>query len=246
MLLVVHTMLAATGNGNWIDVLLDIVGLVTLGAGMGAAEGVDSLESTAAEATNEARAAGMKELLPQFADKFAEIRGMVDADGRLTESGQILLRLTRESMLSLLGPEAPDPEELGLFKTSLNKIASNWNTWGSLSKIQSTFLNGGDPEIAENMTRLTEQAGQWSQVTKITDALASASSTVKWANVAFYSGNVSVLADWTAGQAGGEKYDDFKDGLSTHALSNLEANILVDTGNPLFDGFRMASSFIGN
>jgi hypothetical protein len=31
MLLVVHTMLAATGNGNWLDVGLDILGLVTLG-----------------------------------------------------------------------------------------------------------------------------------------------------------------------------------------------------------------------
>jgi hypothetical protein len=83
-------------------------------------------------------------------------------------------------------------------------------------------------------------------VSKVTDSLASASSTVRWANVAFYSGNVSVLADWTAGQIGGEKYDDFKDGLSSYTLSNLEANILADTGNPLFDGFRMASSFVGN
>jgi hypothetical protein len=247
MLLVIHTMLAATGNGNWIDVGLDIVGLVTLGMGLGAADEVEGLESTAAEATSEARAAGLKELLPQFEDQFNEIRGMTDADGRLTESGQILMRLTRESMLSLLGPKAGEEgEELGLFKESLSQIKANWNTWGSLDSIKATFLNGGDPGIAEAMDNIRGMSQWWSGVSKVTDSLATASSTVRWANVAFYSGNVSVLADWTAGQIGGEKYDDFKDGLSSYTLSNLEANILADTGNPLFDGFRMASSFVGN
>ena len=44
MLLAVHTMLAATGNGSWLDVAIDIIGIATLGYGLEVADSLEGAE----------------------------------------------------------------------------------------------------------------------------------------------------------------------------------------------------------
>jgi hypothetical protein len=46
----IHTVLAATGNGSWVDVGLDVAALATLGYGAALDAGAESLEETAKEA----------------------------------------------------------------------------------------------------------------------------------------------------------------------------------------------------
>jgi hypothetical protein len=68
----IHTLLAATGNGSWIDVGLDIFALVTLGYGGIADVGAETLEETAEEAGSVATQEGL----------FSVAKGLFDdADG---------------------------------------------------------------------------------------------------------------------------------------------------------------------
>ncbi len=50
----IHTILAATGNGSWVDVGLDVIALATLGYGSVLDAGADAAEKTASDAAVEA------------------------------------------------------------------------------------------------------------------------------------------------------------------------------------------------
>ena len=248
MLLVIHTMLAATGNGNWLDVGMDILGLVTLGMGLGAAEGVEALENTATEAATDAWESGAKSMLQEMKPELDFFRGYTDEDGALTKIGQLGVKNTLGRIAEVLGekPEAVE-ESAGFWEKTATQFKANWNTWGSLSKISATFMHGGDPGIAEGVENLSGLAKAWPQVSTVTDALKAGSTTVRWANVAFYSGNAGVLADFGAGRIWRDSYDQWKDENFGYTLSTTQATALADMpGDVLFQGFRVASSFMGN
>lgn len=247
LLLLVHTMLAATGNGSWVDVGLDILGLLTLGMGLGAASEVEALESSASEAAGEAWESGAKSLLDEFKPALQFFRSQTDEDGALTRIGQLGVKNTMAKILEVLGskPEAAG-ESASFWEKTATQFKENWNTWGSLDKIAATFTHGGDPGIANEMKNITGLAKDWPLLSKVTGALETGSTTVRWANVAFYSGNVAVGGDAVGTFFVGDPYEHLKDAVPDPALSTTAANALVDTGNPLFGGFQLASSFMGN
>lgn len=250
LLLIVHTMLAATGNGSWLDVALDVVGLVTLGFGLGAANEVEGLESGARSAASEAWESDAKSMLEEgdYKDALDLFRSQTDEDGSLTRIGQIGVKLTMQAMKEAL-PEMPEEasEASSFWGKTASQFSSNWSTWGSGSKIVDAFTSGGDPGIATAKSSIDTLAQNYSTVTKVTDAAASASSTIRWANVAFYGGNVGVLGDYGLHLRLGDGYDKWKEAHSSYTLSTTEANVLADIPGDLpFEGFKLASSFIGN
>jgi Putative T7SS secretion signal domain len=248
MMLVVHTMLAATGNGNWLDVGLDILGLVTLGMGLGATEGVEALGDSATEAATEAWESGAKDLLEEYKPALNLFRSFTDEDGALTKIGQLGVKNTLAKIAELVGekPEAAEDPVSFLQKTAA-QFKENWNTWGSLDKIAATFTHGGDPEIAKQMVKLTQLAKEFPTAEKVTDALAAGTKSVEWANVAFASGNVGAIGDFALSNAPGLDYEGWKDDNFSYTLSTAQANALADVpGDVMFQGFRVASSFMGS
>lgn len=246
MLLVIHTMLAATGNGSWLDVGLDVLGLVTLGMGASAADEVEALQGSAREAATEAWQSGAKGLLGEFKPALQLFRGLADENGALTDMGRIGVKLTMERVAGIIGekPEAAE-ESLGFWEKTAAQFKSNWNTWGSLDKIMATFTHGGDPGIAQSMDEISGLAKQWPDSSVVTNALESGTRTVRWANVAFASGNVGLFTDQALHFAYGDSYDQWKEDTFRYTLSTTQANVLADS-NPLFQGFRLASSFMGS
>ena len=71
----IHTVLAATGNGSWIDVGLDIFALATLGYGGALDAGAESLEETAEEAGVESveESQGFLGVAEQLSERASEL-----------------------------------------------------------------------------------------------------------------------------------------------------------------------------
>lgn len=248
MMLAVHTMLAATGNGSWLDVGLDVLGLATLGMGLGAASEVEAVESSAREAATEAWESGAKSLLEEFKPALRLFRGLTDEKGALTNMGQIGVKLTMQKIADLM-LEKPDAAEeaMGFWEKAVGQFKSNWNTWGSLDSGIAALTHGGDPDIADSMDGLKALAKEYPQVTKVTEALAGSSRTVRWANAAFVGGNIGVLGDFGLHLRYGDEYDKWKVDNFSYKLSTAEANVLADMpGDVMFQGFRLASSFMGS
>jgi hypothetical protein len=234
---------------------IDVLGLVTLGMGLGAVDEVESLESTASEAAGEAWGTGARSLLEEFRPVLNFFRGLTDEDGALTDMGRTGVKLTMERIADIIGKQ---PEEAGESVSFLQKTAEQFRTAGRLWKaaltnvpgtgaeILAVFTHGGDPTIARAVDEISGLAKSWPALSKVTEALGTASSSVRWANAAFYSGNVAVLGDAAGTFLAGDPYERLKDSVSTYALSGTTANVLADTGNPVFEGFRVASSFMGN
>jgi hypothetical protein len=78
----IHTLLAATGNGSWIDVGLDIFALVTLGWGGALDAGAEAVEETVEEAGTEAIQEGQ--------GLVGAAKGLIDQASGLEEDAEAL------------------------------------------------------------------------------------------------------------------------------------------------------------
>jgi len=150
VLLAIHTMLATTGNGSWLDVVIDVIGLVTLGWGLEAASSLEGAEGTArtlAEAERTSMLKGALESGP-YSDAMNLFRSQVDEDGNLTRIGQLGVRNTYKAILEET-PKLPEEETAltGWAKTTAQFKAglSSSKSWDSFV---STFSHGADPGIA--------------------------------------------------------------------------------------------------
>ena len=79
----IHTILAATGNGSWVDVGLDVIALATLGYGSALDAGAETAEKTASDAAVEA--------VQEDSGLTSAVKGLVDQvsafKGEAAESG---------------------------------------------------------------------------------------------------------------------------------------------------------------
>jgi hypothetical protein len=225
LLLVVHTMLAATGNGSWLDVAIDVIGILTLGWGLEAADSVEGAESTARTMAEAERTSMLKGALKSgpIRDALVLMRSQVDEDGRLVLVGKTGVEVSYKALLEET-PKLPEEEQAltGWAKTAAQfKTAfSNLKSWDSVT---STFANGADPGIAKSVQTINTLKESFSTVTVATD------STVRGANVAYVVGNSTVLGDSLANLAGGDAYDKWKESISDYPLSTGQADVLFPT-----------------
>jgi hypothetical protein len=98
-------------------------------------------------------------------------------------------------------PEAVE-ESSGFWKTALSgqnfleQAQTGIRAWSSPSSILNVFTSGGDPAIAASMSKILDLSGDFSDSSELADIFKSADSSVKWANVAFAGGNITVLGDF--------------------------------------------------
>jgi hypothetical protein len=218
-LLVIHTMLADTGNGSWIDVAIDVVGLLTLGVGLGAASELEEGADSATEAAYAARNELQSGVLDDFGDGIDYWRGVAEAGGPDADFAQETVNSLYAKVLEQLPamPEAAE-ESSGLWKTALEQVQTGMKAWSSPSSILNVFTSGGDPAIAASMSKILDLSGDFSDSSELADIFKSADRTVSWANVAFAGGNLTVLGDFTLERImHNDSYDSFKD-KATFAL----------------------------
>jgi len=223
MLLVVHTMLAATGNGSWLDVAIDVIGILTLGYGLEAADSLEGAEGTArtlAEAERTSMLKGALESGP-YSDAMNLMRSQVDADGNLTRIGQLGVRNVYRAILEET-PKLPEEEAAltGWAKTAA-QFKAGLGTWKSWDGIVSTFTHGADPGIANSVASLETMKSSFSTVEAATG--------VAGANVAYLVGSGTVIGDSVAGLVGRDSYDNWKDSISDYTLSTGTADALLPT-----------------
>jgi len=225
MLLVVHTMLAATGNGSWLDVAIDVIGILTLGVGLEAADSVEGAEATARTMAEAERTSMLKSALRSgpFADALKLFRSQVDADGNLTRIGELGVKNTLQAILEET-PKLPEEEEAltGWAKTAAQFKAA-FSSMKSWDDVVSTFTHGADPGIAKSVQTIDTLKASFPSVTVATEG------TVRAANVAYVVGNGTVLGDFLAGRAGGDSYDEWKESISDYTLSTGQVDALLPT-----------------
>lgn len=172
MLLVIQTMLAATGNGSWLDVALDVLGLVTLGMGLGAADEVEGLANGARGAATAAWKDGATELLDEYKPAFNLFRSLTDEEGALTDMGRTGVKFTMQAIKNELPMLPQEMEEAGGFwaKTAA-QFKTGVKTWTSLDNVVSTFTHAGDPGIAAAKDAIDSLAQAYPAVTQVTDAV---------------------------------------------------------------------------
>jgi len=224
MLLVVHTMLAATGNGSWIDVAIDVIGILTLGWGLEAADSLEGAEATARTMAEGERTSMLKSALTSgpFADALKLFRSQVGEDGTLSRIGELGVKNTYAAILEET-PKLPEEEAAltGWAKT-VAQVKAGLSTWKSWDSVVSTFTHGADPGIAKAAESINTMRSSFSTVEAV--------SGVAGANVAYVAGNVTVLGDSAAGIVFGDSYDKLKDTLSGDApLSTAQADAFVPT-----------------
>jgi len=169
----VHTILAATGNGSWADVGLDVFALATLGYGSILDAGAEAAEETASDAAVEAvqedsgLTSAAKGLFEQADSLREEATGL--GDDEITESVNKIAKLTeslRDSANNLAKADAKeDVEEFasavksdqgsvtGVTKNLfLHGSSGTGNAFGVTSKLAERFP--GNTQIAEALKTL--------------------------------------------------------------------------------------------
>lgn len=170
-----------------------------------------------------------------------EVVNLTSTAGTLQIGAKLTMKKIADLMLEK--PEATQKAMRFREKTTA-QFKAGLNTGKSIVKI---FPHGGDPGITKSMDTLKTLAKECPQATKATEALAQGSRTARWANAASYSGNVGTLGDFLTGKFSGDTYDKWKEDTFHYKLSTAEANVLADIpGDSLFQGFRLASSFMRN
>ena len=114
-----RAMLAATGNGSWFDVALDVVALATFGIGGGLGAKIlggglrGALEGATTAARTEAEAAGMARLLSEARPVLDIFYAFTTTDGAtmMTVAGRASLRVISQSMLD--AAKVPEFAEFG-------------------------------------------------------------------------------------------------------------------------------------
>jgi hypothetical protein len=231
-LLVIHTMLAATGNGSWLDVAIDVVGLLTLGLGLGAAGELEEGADSATEVAYAARSDMQDAVLDDFGDGIDYWRGVAEAGGPDADFAQETVNSLYAKVLEQLPamPEAVE-ESSGFWKTALSgqnfleQVQTGIKTWSSSSSILNVFTCGGDPAIAGSMIKILDLSDDFSDSAKLADIFTSADRTVSWANAAFAGGNITVLGDFGLERImHNATYDHLKD-KTTWALPSQVVNV---------------------
>jgi hypothetical protein len=225
----IHTVLAATGNGSWVDVGLDVAALATLGYGATLDAGAESLEETAADA-------GVENMM--------ENQGLVGAVKGLVEQATAL----KEEAL-----EFGDDE----FSQAVNKFADNVKSFEdktiSFAKgIAKQDVKGIEEQVDEGRSSAfdvmkdlgqhgshgtgniidfaTQLAKRFPEDSKIAETLKSLKVTGTKNAINFLSGTTVDAADKTLSLASGS-YNHFKD-KATWVLP-------ADIGIPVVDGAQM-------
>jgi len=221
MLLAVHTMLAATGNGSWLDVAIDIIGIATLGYGLEVAdslEGAESIARTTAEAEQTSMFSSAITTGP-WGDAMQLFLSQTDADDNLTRIAEIGISKVWGEVLAET-PKLPEEEAAltGWAKTAA-QFKTGLSTWKSWDSVVSTFTHGADPGIAESVESIGTLKESFSTVEAATG--------MTRANVAYLLGNGTVIGDSIAGLAGGDAYDKWKDSISDYTLSTGTADALL-------------------
>jgi hypothetical protein len=106
----IHTVLAATGNGSWVDVGLDVAALATLGYGAALDASAESLEETAEDA-------GVEDIVEDHPLTSA-VKGLVEQATLLKEEA---LELGDDELSESAGKIAKMAEDLKTNALSLNK-----------------------------------------------------------------------------------------------------------------------------
>ncbi len=229
MLLVVHTMLAATGNGSWLDVAIDIIGIATLGYGLEVADSVEGAEGTARSLAEAEQTSMFRSALESgpYSDALHLFLSQVDADGNLTRVGELGISNLWDAILAET-PKLPEEEEAltGWAKTAA-QFKAGLSTWKSWDNMIDTFTHGADPGIAKSVESIDTLRDSFSTVKAVTG--------MTGANAAYVLGNVTVLGDADAALGGGDGYDNWKDSISDYPLS-------TGTVDALFPAFALATS----
>jgi hypothetical protein len=229
MLLVVHTMLAATGNGSWLDVAIDVIGIATLGYGLEVADSVEGAEGTARSLAEAEQTSMFRSALESgpYSDALHLFLSQVDADGNLTRIGELGISNLWDAILAE-APKLPEEEEAltGWAKTAAQFKAGR-STWKSWDNMIDTFTHGADPGIAKSAESIDTLRQSFSTVKAVTG--------MTGANAAYLIGNATVLGDADAGLGWGNGYDNWKDSISDYTLS-------TGTVDALFPAFALATS----
>lgn len=229
MLLVVHTMLAATGNGSWLDVAIDVIGIATLGYGLEVADSVEGAEGTARSLAEAEQTSMFRSALESgpYSDALHLFLSQVDADGNLTRIGELGISNLWDAILAE-APKLPEEEEAltGWAKTAA-QFKAGLSTWKSWDNMIDTFTHGADPGIAKSVESIDTLRESFSTVKAVTG--------LTGANAAYLIGNATVLGDADAGLGWGDGYDSWKDSISDYPLS-------TGTVDALFPAFALATS----
>lgn len=229
MLLMVHTMLAATGNGSWLDVAIDVIGIATLGYGLEVADSVEGAEGTARSLAEAEQTSMFRSALESgpYSDALHLFLSQVDADGNLTRIGELGISNLWDAILAE-APKLPEEEEAltGWAKTAAQFKAGR-STWKSWDNMIDTFTHGADPGIAKSAESIDTLRESFSTVKAVTG--------MTGANAAYLIGNATVLGDADAGLGWGGGYDNWKDSISDYTLS-------TGTVDALFPAFALATS----
>lgn len=245
VLLVIHTMLAATGNGSWFDVALDVIGIATLGVGLGAADGIEGAQGIARGAAATARTGMASGLLDEYRPALNLFRSFVNEEGGLADIGRIGVKLTYTTIKDGL-PELPAEAEAAtsFWAKTAAQFKAAPNTFKSLDNFIGTFTNAGDPGIATAMKNFGTLTKNFPGVAEVGTQAASAGRTLNLARVAFAGGNLTTATDFglshLAPDSVTEAYGHFKEDHYTYALSTPQADAALAAISP--DGFALVSS----
>jgi hypothetical protein len=211
----IHTILAGTGNGSWVDVGLDIFALATLGYGGILDAGADAAEETASDAAVEAvqeeqglisKAKGLADQANALKEEAAEL-----GDDEVTQSANKIAKLTealKDSANNLAKVDAK--EDIEDFVTA---VKGNQSSVAGVTK--NLFLHGssGTGKSFEVVGKLAERFpdnGQITQALKTLKPLATKNA------ITFLSGTTVDGADKGLSLAS-PAYNDLKDKV-TYAL----------------------------
>jgi hypothetical protein len=245
MLLVIHTMLAATGNGSWFDVALDVIGVATLGIGLGASGGIEGAESVAREAAVTEHTGMASNLLEEYRPALNLFRSFVNEDGGLSSIGRTGVKLTYTAIKDQL-PEIPAEAERasGFLAKTVEQFKAASDTWKSLDSASSVFTHGGDPAIAGAMKTIGALSGNFPGVPAIAEQAATAGQTLNLARWAFGIGNAATIGDFGATHfmphAVGDGYLHFKEQFTYPLSARQVAGLGLAAISP--GGYALVSS----
>jgi uncharacterized membrane protein len=201
--LVGHTFLAATGNGSWLDVAIDIVALATFGMGKFAGKGLQATEEATAEAGTRAAARGQR----AFNQELSGIERRI-----ATGTGKARMEAIAER--AALGSRpiraAQVTKELQLARESVG--------------VRDALEFGGDKELAESLASIRRARVLLPNSGGVANASAAASHYANLGRAGWSTGLVVTGADKGVGHSdvipgynGNEGYNQFKEGF-THQV----------------------------
>ncbi len=196
-----HTFLAATGNGSWMDVAIDVFALATFGMGRFASSGLRATEEATAEAGERAAARGQRAFNQELNSLDRRI-----ADG----TGRARAQAIRER--AALGPR---PMRAAQVSSELRAAESGVGARGAAQF-------GGDTELARPYAAIRRAQALFPNSAGVADASSNASRYATIGRTGWSSGLAVAGGDKVFGasetppdpHAGSSAYTEFKDGFT--------------------------------